>query len=69
MFLFLIGKHTAEAIKDQYEEVVTKLGISKKIVRIVGDQAANVKCAFKESVESRPIDVDEQLIREKRRKH
>ena len=51
-FQHVTGSHTGKAIKQQFEEIATKFNIRSKVFKIVADQAANVKNAFKESVQA-----------------
>ena len=48
----MTGRHTGEAIKYQFTNVSEKWGISDKVFKIVADQAANVKKAFKDKYEA-----------------
>ncbi|KAJ8315996.1 hypothetical protein KUTeg_006010 [Tegillarca granosa] len=40
------GKHTAENIRNEYEEIIASFDIAKKIVAIVSDNASNMVKAF-----------------------
>ena len=46
-FEFVGGKHTGEAIKSQYDQIVQEFNLVDKTFKIIADQAANVKKAFK----------------------
>lgn len=50
--IYVLGSHTGDNIKKQYDEVVEELKIGGKIFKIIADQAANIKKAFKETIES-----------------
>jgi len=50
-FDYVSGSHTGEKIKQQYESVIKVYDIDKKIFKIVCDQAANNKKAFKSTLE------------------
>ena len=41
------GRHTADNISVQYEEVVNKFNIADKVTHVVSDNASNVVKAFK----------------------
>ena len=46
-----IGRHTGDAIKKHYDETVKFFDISSNVFKIIADQGANVKKAFKETRE------------------
>ena len=46
-FFFNKGSHTSASIKKQFDEIIDKFEITNRVFKIVADQAANVKCAFK----------------------
>ena len=46
----LQGRHTAENIISEFEEVVTHYKISDKVFRVVTDNGSNVKKAFLETI-------------------
>jgi len=46
----LNGRHTAESILSEFEEVVSNTGVSLKVYRVVTDNASNVKKAFMEGL-------------------
>ncbi|RNA16575.1 hypothetical protein BpHYR1_042964 [Brachionus plicatilis] len=50
-FEYVSGSHTGNKIKQQYDSIVKIFGIDKKIFKIVCDQAANNKKAFKTTLE------------------
>ena len=47
----LQGRHTAENIISEFEEVVTHYKISDKVFRVVTDNGSNVKKAFLETID------------------
>ena len=47
----LQGRHTAENIISEFEEVVTHYEISDKVFRVVTDNGSNVKKAFLETID------------------
>ena len=51
-FQYVTGPHTGKAIKSQFEEIASKFNIRTKVFKIVADQAANVKNAFKDTLEA-----------------
>ncbi len=51
-FQHVIGKHTGQAIKAQFDVVSKEFGINNKVFKIVADQAANVKKAFAQTEEA-----------------
>jgi hypothetical protein len=46
-FKLIEQRHFAEVIKSIYDEIVHHLRIENKVYKVVADQGANVKCAFK----------------------
>jgi hypothetical protein len=52
---FFSGSHTSELIKKQFDQITNKFQVSEKLFKIVADQAANVKCAFKNTTSSKKI--------------
>lgn len=50
-FEYVSGSHTGVKIKKQYDEIIKLFDIEDKIFKIVCDQAANNKKAFKETLE------------------
>ena len=46
----LLGRHTAESILSEFEEVISRTDISLKVYRVVTDNASNVKKAFSGSL-------------------
>ena len=54
-FQHVTGPHTGQAIKKQFEEIATNFNIRSKVFKIVADQAANVKNAFKEVIEAEDV--------------
>jgi hypothetical protein len=52
--LYSIGSHTSTSIKKQFDEMTEKFNITDKLFKIVADQAANVKCAFKNTTSAQP---------------
>ena len=51
-----IGRHTGDAIKKHYDETISFFDISSKVFKIIADQGANVKKAFKETRECNKSD-------------
>lgn len=49
-FISLKTRHTAETIKNIYDEKCIELGIGDKVYKIVADQGSNVKKAFKSTI-------------------
>ena len=46
-FKINLASHTSTSIKKQFDEIIDKFEITNRVFKIVADQAANVKCAFK----------------------
>jgi hypothetical protein len=49
--ILLLGRHTGDAIKKHYDQTVKFYDISTNVFKIIADQGANVKKAFKETRE------------------
>jgi hypothetical protein len=56
-FHFIKGSHTGENIKIQYDDVIKSLDIEDRIIKVVCDQGANIKKAFKSTVEAEDVDL------------
>ena len=61
----LHGRHTGENILSEFEEVVSRAGISLKVYRVVTDNASNVRKAFESlpgfDIEKDSDDEDDQM--------
>ena len=54
-FQFVKGRHTGKAIKSQYDQISEIYNIQNKTFKIVADQAANVKKAFVDTLETEDV--------------
>ena len=54
----LLGRHTAESILSEFEEVISRTDISLKVYRVVTDNASNVKKAFSGSLPGFGVEQD-----------
>ena len=66
--LNILGKHTANNIRIQYDSTLEAFSLTNKVFKIVSDQAANCKTAFsayKESVD--PVEKAQQLLNRRHR--
>ena len=56
-FEYVEGRHTGVLIKKQFDSMLDMYDISDKVFKIVADQAANMKKAFKETTSATVVDL------------